>query len=142
MEWTSFVESLEKKTPSLVAPSELLRSDVLIAADVIYDISVVDSLVSIIRHFLARGEDEDNATTSTDGRTDKHAIFALTKRNIKSFETFLDRLQRYGISCQWLARESDWENLPRIFRCNFVQPRFDVYIAALQMSRLSTATKL
>jgi hypothetical protein len=131
---------LEKKTPSLVAPSELLKSDVLIAADVIYDVSVVESLVSIIRHFLASG-DNDKAST-VDNRTDKQAIFALTKRNIKSFETFLDHLHQYGISCQWLARGSDWDNLPRIFRCNFVQPRFDVYIAALQMTRIATATTM
>jgi hypothetical protein len=133
---------LEKKTPSLVAPSELLKSDVLIAADVIYDISVVESLVSIIRHFLAGGDNNNKASSVDDDRTDKQAIFALTKRNIKSFETFLDNLHQYGISCQWLARGSDWDNLPRIFRCNFVQPRFDVYIAALQMTRMATITKM
>jgi hypothetical protein len=97
---------------------EFSRADILIAADVIYDIEVIDSLVGVVKSFL-------NESLSKK----KQAIFAITKRNIASFELFLDKVQTYGIDCDWLI--TNCASLPKVFECTFTQERSDVQVARL-----------
>jgi hypothetical protein len=112
---------------SIESVDTFAATDLLIAADVIYDHSVIESLVIVVRNFLK------------DYPSKRQAIFALTKRNMATFQVFLEHLQRHEISCEWLARGPDCEKLPRVFPCNFVQPRSDVCIASLTfMSSIST----
>mmetsp|Transcript_14223 Transcript_14223/g.34301 ORF Transcript_14223/g.34301 Transcript_14223/m.34301 type:complete len:477 (+) Transcript_14223:86-1516(+) len=129
------------------------RGDLLIAADVIYDTAVIDSLVRVVRNFLAskashhrHPSDEDsspntaficdNDTTTTNSlqhhqQQKKVAIFAITRRNMNSFHLLLDRLSVHGIHCTWLADGVDCDALPRLIESTFVQPRKDVQIAKL-----------
>jgi hypothetical protein len=97
---------------------EFSRADILIAADVIYDIEVIDSLVGVVKSFLNKSLSKK-----------KQAIFAITKRNIASFELFLDKVQTYGIDCDWLITNCDI--LPKVFECTFTQERSDVQVARL-----------
>lgn len=104
-------------------------TDLLIAADVIYDHSVIESLVIVVRSFLK------------DFPSKRQAIFALTKRNVATFQVFLEHLERHDISCEWLACGPDCEKLPRVFPCKFVQPRSDVCIASLTFMSSSVVSK-
>ena len=136
--------------------SAFQRGDLLIAADVIYDTTVIDSLVRVVRNFLVpkaphhlHPSDDvdhtsasvcDNDTTSTNLLQQHHqqkkvAIFAITKRNMNSFHLFLDRLSVHGIHCTWLADGTDCDALPRIIESTFAQPRKDVHIAQLAMGK-------
>jgi hypothetical protein len=96
-----------------------LAADVLIAADVIYDVTVTEGLVELVKLFLLQ-------SPST-----KEAIFAITERNLVSFELFLNRLETHNIFCNWLADRDDCEALPHVFQCNFSQSRADVRIGRL-----------
>jgi predicted nicotinamide N-methyase len=99
------------------------RAEVLIAADVIYDTTVIDSLVCVVRNFLS--------PSSCDDTQQKVAIFAITRRIIDSFHLFLDRVKAHGIRCTWLASGDDYADFPRIIESTFTQPRKDVQIAQL-----------
>mmetsp|Transcript_12804 Transcript_12804/g.20614 ORF Transcript_12804/g.20614 Transcript_12804/m.20614 type:complete len:112 (+) Transcript_12804:715-1050(+) len=95
--------------------SAFRHADVLIAADVIYDITVIDSLVLVVKSFL---EQDPRA---------KQTIFAITKRNMASFELFLNKIREHGINCSWLTKNC--ASLPKVFECTFTQDRFDVQVA-------------
>lgn len=100
-------------------------ADVLIAADVIYDVTAVDGLVELVKLFLL----ESPPT--------KEAIFAITMRKLVSFGVFLDRLKTSNIVCDWLADNHDSEALPHVFQCNFTQSRADVRICRLTITSIS-----
>jgi hypothetical protein len=100
------------------------RSEILIAADVIYDTTVIDCLVLVVKAFLL------------DAPTLKQAIFAITKRNMSSFHLFLEKVREHDIICTWLASGTDCDSLPRFFDCSFSQERCDVQIARLTMTQL------
>ena len=97
-------------------------SDIMIAADVIYDTLAIDSLVALVKLFLLQSASK------------REAVFALTKRNLASFGQFLARLEKHMILCDWLAKGDDCEALPHVFACNFAQSRDDVRIARLTLS--------
>jgi hypothetical protein len=98
------------------------EADILIAADVIYDIDFIDALINVAKLFLMESP------------TSKQAIFVITKRNIATFEFFLETIGKYGMTYAWLARNEDWEGLKRIFEGNFAQKRSDVQICRIQMN--------
>ena len=115
LEWEAFAGNVDNNRNKNI---EFSRADILIAADVIYDIEVIDSLVGIVKSFLSESL----------SRT-KQAIFAITKRNIASFELFLHKVRTYGIDCDWLVTNCD--TLPKVFECTFTQERSDVQVARL-----------
>jgi hypothetical protein len=120
LEWEAFVKNNNpSRNVDDVTMHSFSRADVLIAADVIYDSELIDSLVGVAQSFLSE---------SLSPRK-RQAIFAITKRNMRSFQLFLDKVQRYGIDCEWLI--SDCSTLPRVFECNFTQDRCDVKVACL-----------
>ena len=96
-----------------------LEADVLLAADVIYDINAIEDLVHVVKYFLSESPDS------------KQAIIASTKRNMATFEFFLETIAKYGMLYTWIARGEDCEALPRIFEGNFVQERRDVSICRI-----------
>eukprot|EP00980_Cylindrotheca_fusiformis_P009369 scaffold2047_cov129-Cylindrotheca_fusiformis.AAC.48 len=119
LEWSDFIKKVNdaKCSPT----NTFTEADVLIAADVIYDVSVIDYLVAIIQNFL-----------SVD-RQEKEVILGVTQRNLATFNTFLETLRNYNISSEWIADGNDCNNLPRIFNCKFNQSRSDVRIASLKL---------
>lgn len=120
LEWSEFVDCKRKEETSF-CNVEFNTADILIAADVTYDVSVIESLVAVIQSFLLN--DPDN----------KEVIFAITKRNLNTFDLFLEQLKRYQVTSNWIASGEECERLPRICSCNFNQPRSDVQIARLQL---------
>ena len=129
LEWGSVAE----EGPS----SCLIEADILIAADVVYDPTVTDSLALTIHRFLRSGEAQSIDPCKTSGSTEKRerkAIFGITRRNMETFEAFLGQLKQYNIACIWLAGENDWKDIPLIFPCQFVQPRSHICIASLTIT--------
>ncbi len=113
------VESNEAFDKTYRAFSE---ADILFAADVIYDIAAIDDLIQVVRCFL------------TESPTSKLAIFACTKRNVATFEFFLETIRRYDMRYTWIARNEECESLKRIFEGNYVQNRCDVQICRIEKS--------
>jgi predicted nicotinamide N-methyase len=112
--------------------SAFQRADVMIAADVIYDTTVLDGLVRVVRKFLMMGS--QTLPSDSINNTEKVAFFAITQRNIESFNLFIQKVEVYGISCTWLADGDDCDSLPSIVESTFSQPRKDVRIAQLALS--------
>lgn len=105
-----------------VSPTNMLtEADVLIAADVIYDVAVIEDLVAVIKYFLLADPME------------KEVILAITRRNLATFELFLQSLRSFDISSEWIADGQDCNSLPKVFKCNFNQSRLDVRIASLKL---------
>jgi hypothetical protein len=102
-------------------------ADVLVGADVCYDVEVIESLIAVVKCFLMQSPKT------------KEAIFGITMRQMATFEMFLGHLQKYSIFCEWIAQGSDCESLPKVFQCNFNQPRTDVRIACLTVKSLNHA---
>ena len=102
----------------------LLRSNLLLAVDVIYDRSVIPCLVRLIQLFL---ESQDCSPSTL-----KTVLFAATLRNASSLELFETELAHCGIAMTLVASGQDCENLPKLFPTKFVQPRTDVRIFTLQ----------
>ncbi|CAJ1917261.1 unnamed protein product [Cylindrotheca closterium] len=122
LEWSKF---LHQGVPSRndESSSELHQADILLAADVIYDRSVIESLVAVTHTFLLVDPDA------------KEAIFAITKRNLETFEIFLKHLNEYDIYSEWIADGEKCTSLPLVFKCKFNQERSDVRIVSLKMKR-------
>jgi hypothetical protein len=99
----------------------LSQAHVLLAADVIYDVEVIASLARAVRRFL----------TSDD---DKVAIFATTLRNRATFDAFENELLDQGILCKYIEGEI-LESVPYIFPVYHVQPRSDIRISFMQLSK-------
>lgn len=98
----------------------LSQAHVLLAADVIYDVEVITSLAWAIRQFLTSH--------------DKVAIFATTLRNRATFDAFENELLDQGISCKYIEREI-LEKVPYIFPLYHVQPRSDIRISFMRLSK-------
>ena len=129
LEWNAFARGDVKENDVELTEANLRdninalsNSDLLIAADVVYDITDLESLVSVVSYFLKRS------------RGSKQAIFAITKRNMKTFNAFLGHLETLGISRTWLADCKKCGELPVLFPHNFNQPRSHICIASLTYS--------
>jgi hypothetical protein len=99
---------------------EFTEADILIAADVTYDVSVIECLVTVIHAFLLSDPKE------------KEVILAITRRNLATFKVFLQHLKNYNIFLEWILDGNDCKNLPKVFKSKFHQSRFDVRIASLK----------
>jgi hypothetical protein len=95
-------------------------AEVLVAADVAYDIDLNTALSKSVYRFLSGGED-------------RVAIFAMTLRNQYTFESFECDLKRLGIQCKYEDKEIV-DNLPKIFPVYHVQPRSDVRIIKMSLT--------
>lgn len=100
------------------------QAHVLIAADVVYDVSVIDHLVNVVRCFLR------------DSGKSNQVIFAITKRNKATFELFFDLLQECDITCKWIVKGEDCVAQKNIFECNLVQPFSDVQIFCFELIQI------
>ena len=94
-------------------------ADVLLAADVVYDIAVVPTLATVIKRFLIGGEH-------------RNAIFATTLRNRKTFDLFESALHTHRIICRY-EDPSMIEKLPNHVPITHVQPRSDIRICVLTL---------
>jgi predicted nicotinamide N-methyase len=110
----------DRPLPSYKALSE---ADVLIAADVAYDWSVIGCLVQIVRIFL---------TIDSSGGP-KLALFTTILRNKQTFELLERELANVGIRSRVLATGHACEQLPLTFPTKFVQPRSDIKICSLEL---------
>jgi len=132
LEWSAYGDKLddnhdlEHSLEAQVSSKEveLARADVLLAADVCYDHSIIGSLVRTVRRFL---------THSRKKFPNKLAIFATTIRSKATFDLFQKEVKSHGISIQLLKSGLDCNNLPLVFPMNFVQPRSDVMIYSLSL---------
>jgi len=94
------------------------KADVMLAADVVYDVNCIPDLVSTVSKFL------DNQTGS-----ERIAIFATTYRNERTFGIFENQLEKHHIICEY---EQSLEHLPNIFPCYWNQSRSDVRVCTMR----------
>jgi Putative methyltransferase. len=92
-------------------------ADVLIAADVVYDRSVLPALASCVSKFLSESQN-------------RQAIFATTYRNENTFNLFEAKLKNEGIKVSYVPK-NHIEDMTHIFPCYFDQPRTDVRICTM-----------
>lgn len=115
----------------------LTEADILIAADVVYDITEVAALVASVRRFLDCPPNNTDTSADTkqnrDDGFDKVAFFATTFRNENTFAFFEKELTNYGIKCSYASAETQ-NSLPYIFPCYFEQPRTDVRLCKMTIS--------
>lgn len=114
---------------------------VLLAADVVYDVTVIPSLVRLLRFFLESPPDTDGESTTP--RPPRTALLAATVRNRESLARLLQLLAAHGIAARTLVAASSPPSSsldadlgaagPRLVATRFVQPRSDVHIYALEM---------
>jgi predicted nicotinamide N-methyase len=119
LEWSSVATSCVETTDHKADVFDAM--EVLIAADVIYDVDNLRDLVSVVRCFL-QGAPEA-----------RQAIFGITQRNMTTFHTFIGLLRERGIVCDWKCVSDDDKSLPILFPCKFSQERADVRIAHMSM---------
>jgi predicted nicotinamide N-methyase len=122
LEWTECAEfdseSIAMETPTS-APFKLPEAQVLLAADVVYDVCQIPDLVRCVKMLLSSSRDAK-------------AIFATTFRNEKTFALFTNQLHNEGIVSQFVDKEVIAKlPVPSIFPCYFSQPRSDVRICIL-----------
>jgi predicted nicotinamide N-methyase len=72
---------------SIAGCSSLSSGDLLLAADVVYDVSVIPHLVKVVKLFLLSA-------------AGKLALFATTFRNEKTFTLFITCLEKEGVQYQ------------------------------------------
>ncbi|KAL3784935.1 hypothetical protein HJC23_000020 [Cyclotella cryptica] len=100
----------------------LLNADVLLAADVVYDIHCIPDLVCTVNRFLSCGNSLEN----------KKALFATTYRNKTTFDLFENELEKRGILCDYIPKQLQ-EGLPSIFPCYFNQQHADVRLCCMKL---------
>jgi predicted nicotinamide N-methyase len=108
----------------------LSEADVLIAADVAYDWSVIGYLARIVRIFLT-------IDSSSGGPNSKRALFTTILRNQKTFNLLETELANAGIRSRVLATGHACEQLPLTFPTKFVQPRSDIRICSLELFHIT-----
>ena len=120
LEWSEFCHD-HLVSEDRCSRKEFVDADVLIAADVTYDVSVIEFLVNVIHSFLVTNP------------LKKEVIFAITRRNMETFKIFLRHLENKKVCCDWIASGRDCDDLPNMFKCKFNQSRSDVRIASLKL---------
>lgn len=121
LEWEAYANGDEEDVVTTKSGSSvdyLKKAQVLLAADVIYDVTVLPCLAKTVRRFFTLGRE-------------KIAIFASTLRDESTLEALERELNQIGISCQYVESKEMLE-LPHIFPCYFLlQPRTDVRICIM-----------
>ena len=107
-----------KDASELASIKAISKADVLLAADVVYDVDFIPDLVSTVSKFLNQAGNE------------RIAIFATTYRNEKTFSIFERQLEKHQIVCVY---EHSLEHLPNIFPCYWNQSRSDVRVCTMRM---------
>ena len=104
----------------------LSKANVLLAADVVYDVDCIPDLVSTVSKFLSqsKGAEDD----------EKIAIFATTFRNKSTFNLFEEELEKNNVLCAYYD-QSMIDELPNIFPCYWNQPRTDVRICTMRLKQ-------
>jgi predicted nicotinamide N-methyase len=110
----------DRLLPSCKALSE---AEVLLAADVAYDSSVISCLAQTIRTFL----------TVDSSVEPKQVLLAKNLRNEQTSNLLETELTNVGIRSRVLATGHACEQLPLIFPTKFVQPRSDIRICSLEL---------
>jgi len=100
------------------------KADVLLAADVVYDVNCIPDLVSTVSKFL----------NQAGGGSERIAIFATTYRNERTFSIFENQLEKHQIVCEY---EHSLEHLPNIFPCYWNQSRSDVRVCTMRKKQLT-----
>jgi len=113
LDWFVYAQG-EIPDPPLVQAAE-----VMVAADVTYDIELNTALSRSVSRFLRGG-------------TNRQAVFAMTLRNKETFDSFERELSQRGIQCKYEKQEVI-NNLPSIFPVYFIQPRSDVRIITMSL---------
>jgi predicted nicotinamide N-methyase len=121
LDWDDYGAEEAPEIPRADLPIALAMEagDILLAADVAYDRSVIPSLVRTVHRFLQPGR--------------KVAIFATTRRNLETFRLLKDEIHSHGISSRVIATGHDCERLEMLFPKKFHQARKDVEIWALEL---------
>jgi hypothetical protein len=144
LDWVTFADSIDNHQAigngenqfSALTLQEFTNAQILIAADVLYDVNVIDSLVMVVKRFLSVTTATTTTTTTSEKpserlvvQKEKLVILAVTRRNVTTFGLFLDVMEQHGIGYRYLATNcAEW---PPIFGCNFPQGRGDVQIIQL-----------
>lgn len=79
-----------------------LRPDILLAGDCVYDVTSFPSLVRVLQAFLG----QSSLSTETARTRERKAIFAVTIRNQKTFQAFLDQLAVFEIAYEDITTEA------------------------------------
>ncbi|KAL7526265.1 hypothetical protein ACHAXR_001403 [Thalassiosira sp. AJA248-18] len=112
-------------TPWANSIEALSTADVLLAADVVYDISCFPDLVGTVYKFLS-----GQTKTPKNHSRERVAIFATTYRNKNTFGLFERELEEKNIICVY---DHSINDLPNIFPCYFNQPRTDVRVCTMKI---------
>ena len=123
LEWADFSDTQysSESAENFESIAALSNADVLLAADVVYDVQCIPDLVNTISSFLSGNV----------GR--KTALFATTYRNKRTFDLFEGELKKKNVSCDYVSIQLHKE-LPDIFPCYFNQPRGDVRICTMKLN--------
>lgn len=119
LDWSSFMIS-GKDDPK--AENVFFDTDILIAADVVYDVHSLKDLVIVVQSFLIMAPEL------------RKAIFGITRRNQHTFDSFIELLKEVGIDYEWIWKGEESQPLQELFPCNFVQKQTDVRIASLTLA--------
>jgi hypothetical protein len=92
-------------------------NDILIAADVVYDVGAIPALVTVARKFLEGGKD-------------RTAYFATTMRNERTFDLFINCLESEGVVYEEL-KGFDYEEL---FDTFWTQKREEIRLHTFSLS--------
>ena len=115
-----------------------MESDVYIAADVIYDRSVIPPLVQVVKMLLTTTSSSSSSSspTCTECNDNKIAIFATTLRHEVTFEFFQSEVQKCTSHLQCEYVDDDYlKNMPYIFPFYFLQPRTHVRICIISVKK-------
>jgi len=123
LEWSDY-SNTQKDGELISASSDYQTSieelDLLLAADVVYDVSCIADLVKTVSKFLS----------CNPGERERIAIFATPFRKKSTFALFEKELERNHIVCTY---EPSLELLPNVFPCYWNQPRTDVRVATMRL---------
>jgi hypothetical protein len=117
------------------------NSDVLIAADVCYDRSVIPQLVQVVKTILTMRSPSTSPSpspseTESESKRNKKkiAIFATTFRHADTFALFEREIENCSdkIHCEFVD-SNILEAMPAIFPCYYKQPRTHVRICIMSV---------
>jgi len=111
------------------AKTMLEESDVLLAADVAYDPSVLGSLANTIKYFLS-------SHTPSKELQPKLALLATTRRNLKTFQLLEQELTERGIIIERVHAIPNSFKDHVLFPSHFHQPRSDVWFTKLTVPKI------
>lgn len=104
----------------------LSKSNVLLAADVVYDVACIPDLISTVCKFLSQSKAADD--------DERIAIAATTYRNKSTFNLFEEELEKHNVVCAY-CDQSMIVSMPNIFPCYWNQPRTDVRICTMRFKQ-------